>query len=368
MTTAGKTTAQRLAVSAWSKPSTHKESLFQSARTTVNGMELTASRSNGTVCVLDELAHVSGKELGRMIYTLAGGAGKKRMTAEAADREGYSWRTFIVLSAENSLEEKIRSDKDAQWSPGMTVRIPDIDVTGVNRRVPKATMEQIEGFHAHYGHAGPAFVEHLIAAGLHRRPDDLKNAIDKIARGFAGDADGAVVRAARVFAILQFAGELARAFGLLPADLEPGKAVAWAWKRYRQSNDAAALDPAAQAIANLQVFVAERWGHTIHNTDDGKPSREAHGWFDHECVYISAKRIVEAAGGGLKEQEIAKALDGAGLIKKRKAIDVRYVDYVPKVGKGVKAYALSREHFGRDRDAAAEAWEANSNSVLRRSA
>src|SRR4051812_6505415 len=108
LTSSGKTTAQRLAVSAWSRAAlTARDSLLQSARATANGVELLASRSNGTVLALDELGHVSGKELGKIIYSLAGGVGKTRMTADAQLRPSYSWSTFVLLSAEKSLEEKV---------------------------------------------------------------------------------------------------------------------------------------------------------------------------------------------------------------------------------------------------------------------
>ena len=67
-----------------------------------------------------------------MIYTIAGGTGKRRMNADATIRDGYAWSTFAVLSGECSLEEKVRSDGGA-WLAGMAVRIVDVDVSEVNR-------------------------------------------------------------------------------------------------------------------------------------------------------------------------------------------------------------------------------------------
>ncbi len=208
----------------------------------------------------------------------------------------------------------------------MAVRVVDIDVTSVNRKVPKSTLEMIEAVSQHYGHAGPAFIERLIAEGVHQKVDELKRGIDTLATGFAGDADSAVTRSARPFAILQMAGEMARAFGLLPEQVDVAKATKWAWDRFQQSADATALDPKAQAVGKIRTWLAERWGSSVRNVEDDNPNREVLAWFDKEHVYIPDHRIVEAAGRVLKEQEIIKALDEAGFIAKRKSKDVRHVD------------------------------------------
>ena len=142
MSSSGKSTAQRLAASAWSTPSAHPKGLAQSARTTDNAVEAIAERATGTLLSLDELAHVTGKVAARMIYTIAGGTGKRRMNADATIRDGYSWSTFAILSGECSLEEKVRSD-GGTWLAGMAVRIVDIDVSEVNRSVDAETLQRI---------------------------------------------------------------------------------------------------------------------------------------------------------------------------------------------------------------------------------
>jgi len=99
LTTSGKSTAQRLAASVWSTPDIRRPGLCQSARATDNAIEALAQRATGTVLSLDELAHVSGKAAAKMIYTIAGSVGKRRMTAEAAARDTYTWATFAILSS-----------------------------------------------------------------------------------------------------------------------------------------------------------------------------------------------------------------------------------------------------------------------------
>jgi uncharacterized protein (DUF927 family) len=132
-----------------------------------------------------------------MIYTIAGGVGKKRMTADAQVRASYTWTTFAILSGESSLEEKVHGD-GGEWQAGMAVRIVDIDVTGVNRNADRATLGHIVQIDQHFGHAGPAFVQAVIEHGLHRQAGDLRDRVFKAARALAGNdtMDSATVAAA----------------------------------------------------------------------------------------------------------------------------------------------------------------------------
>ncbi|TXM66518.1 DUF927 domain-containing protein [Methylobacterium sp. WL12] len=349
ITSGGKTTAQRLAVSVWCRAALdQRDSLLQSARATANGVEMMAARSNGSVLAMDELGHVNGKELGKIIYSLASGVGKARMTADAQLRASHTWSTFIILSAEKSLEEKVRGD-GGEWYGGMAARIPDIDISGVDRAVDHAVMAKIQAVDRNFGHAGPAFVEAMIEAGIHQQAQTIRAGINTAASKIAGEgADGAMVRAASPFAILLTAGRMARQFGLLPAGMDIDGAIRWAWERFQKSTDAVALDPETQAVTNLRAWVAERWGSDIQATDPEEgtraTNRNALGWYDDRAVYIPAHRIVEAAGGTLKEAEIGRALHAQGLIAKAKDHDCFFVAYVPRVGR-VKAYALRRDEF-----------------------
>ena len=211
LSSSGKTTAQRLAASACSIPNIRRPGLCQSARATGNAVEALASRATGTVLALDELAHVSGEDAARMIYTIAGGSGKRRMAADATIRDFDCWSTYAVLSGEASLAQKVIRDAGGEWTAGMAVRIVDIDVTDTNRAVDMTTLAQIDAIERHYGHAGPAFIRALIEAVVHRQPTVLRDRVLRAARQLAGkDADSAKTRAATPFALLLVAGELAK--------------------------------------------------------------------------------------------------------------------------------------------------------------
>jgi hypothetical protein len=299
------------------------------------------------------MAHIDGQTLGRLIYSIASGQGKARLNSHATSRQRSSWATFGILSGECSLEEKVRGD-GGHWLAGMAVRFPDVDVTDVNRSVPQATLDAMAAIEEHCGHAGPAFVQGLIEHAYHRNPEPLRQIVLKAAQKIAGHAiDSAGIRAATPFGLLLTAGELAKAFCLLPAETKVAEAVQWGWHRFGASSDALALDPPNQVVAALRTWIAERWGVTVKPTEPGADcfgnsrlnNRESVGWYNDDAVYVPTRRIREAAGSSLKEQEIARILDERGLLATHESGRLT-VRYVPKVGH-VQCYALRRDAFGR---------------------
>jgi hypothetical protein len=349
LTSTGKSLAQRIAVSSWSSPDIRRRGgLHQSASATENYLEDMGDRSNGTILSLDELALVAGKVVARSIYTLAEGVGKGRMAPDANRRDRYCWQTFIILSCECSLEEKVRSD-GGQWLAGMAVRIIDIHVTDVDRNVDPMTLRVIDGIERHYGYSGPAFVRSRIASGVHRQPGELRERIQRAAGELAGQgSDGARRRAAIPLAVVLVSGELAKSFDLLPADTPIREAVQWAWNRYLRSPDAAALNPEKQVIESLQTWISERWGVTIKPVDAPSElnNREAIGWYDEKAVYIPKGRLREAVGNILKESQIGAILSDLGCLAEKPKQDRYTVEWIPSIGR-TPAYALSRSMFGR---------------------
>jgi hypothetical protein len=322
-------------------------------RTTENALESLAQASSGTVLALDEVAHVDGRVVGRMIYSIASGIGKARLNAQATLRGRYVWQTFVLFSSECGLEAKIRGDGGA-WLAGMAVRLADVDITGVNRTVDQSTLDAIGGIEHHFGHAGPAFVHRLIRDGHLRTPEELRRQVNRAAGLIAQEAVGTRIRAATPFALLLVAGELAKVLDIIPATADVRKAVLWAWERYLGSAEAVALDPAEQVLSHLRTWIAERWDVTVKSVDaawddpDGRRvnNRETVAWYDADTVYIPTTRLREAAGNVLTEREIAQALDKRGLLARRNDSRRIALRRVPNVGR-VDAYAIRRDQFGR---------------------
>ena len=346
-TTVGKSTAQRIASSAWSTPDIRKPGLFQSARSTSNALEALAQKATGTVFCYDDLAHVPGKDLESHVYALCGGVGKRRMSADGIVKDSSAWSTFALLSCEVDLRTKAVTD-GGRWTPGMAVRIPDVNCDGLDNKVPNETLAAVDGINTHYGYAGPAFVASLIRGGYASRPIKIRERILSGARNLAGeDADSTMNRAALPFAVLSTAGELAKEFGIIPTWYDVRNTVAWAWESFMASGSATALAPEKDAVQKLGEFVTRAWGVTIKPAygGNGQGTREAVGFYDDETIYLLASVISDATGGSLGERQIGSVLAEQGLLAKHDA-ERWTVRYIPGVGR-VRAYALKRGELGR---------------------
>ena len=347
----GKTTAVALGVSCWTSPLITSGGLLRSMRTTENSIELAARQANHTILGLDELGHVDGKLVGRAIYFLSGGISKARMSPKLTLQPQYTWRTFVLLSSEQSLAQKVVGD-GGHWTGGMAVRFVDVDCTEVDAKVPKDILAKIAGIYRNYGVAnfvfGTAFLDHELdteanAAQLRAKVLDAADAI-------AGEqADGARRRAALPFALIGVCGTLARQFGVLPKTADIDAAVAWGWEKFTRSVEAQALNPEGLAMANLRRWIAQHWGVAIKKTDEPyKSSRDALGWYDRDAIYIPVGRVSEAIDGALSIAAFARLLGRAELLWDRTDDRRAAIRRVPDVGK-VDVYALKRAAFRDDK-------------------
>ncbi|OYU68773.1 MAG: hypothetical protein CFE28_01430 [Alphaproteobacteria bacterium PA2] len=195
-------------------------------RQTSNAAEMVAFGHNDGLLILDELQLLTPDEAGPAAYSLASGQSKARSKADGSLRRRAEWRVAILSTGEVSLSTHIRSgSRNSKPMAGQELRLLDIaadagqkmgiweDLHGLAG--PAALSDAIKAASGkHYGHAGPAFVEAFIA----KREDSLRAAkafIDEFERTVRRDGDtGQVQRAAKRFAAIAAAGELATSFGL----------------------------------------------------------------------------------------------------------------------------------------------------------
>ena len=218
-------------------------------RSTANALEMLAAGHDDGLVVLDELSLISSDEAGTAAYALAAGQSKGRSQTSGALRRRAEWRVTILSTGEIGLADHIRaSRKGERPMAGQELRLLDIDADAGHHMGVWETLNGAEGPAAlsdsikaacgrHYGHAGPAFVERLIAD----TPAALVTAKALIAaflvKARKRDDSGQAERAAVRFALFAAAGELACAFGVVP----------WA--------------PGAAAQAALGLY--ERWANSF---------------------------------------------------------------------------------------------------------
>ncbi|WP_159993745.1 DUF927 domain-containing protein [Roseomonas sp. 18066] len=220
----GKTLALRLGLSVWGMP--FKGGALRDWRSTANGLEGAAEESSDGLLGLDELHQADPREVASGIYMLANESGKGRMRRDTSAARRRTWRTFILSTGELDIGSVVA--KAGQKLPaGAEVRLPSIPLPSVGnwpRLHGFASIDAMMG-HLHaalrqqHGTAGRAFLASLIRDRA-TTPGALDQAAAAMRSIFAQtlkpDADAQVRDVARRFALISLAGELARAWGILP--------------------------------------------------------------------------------------------------------------------------------------------------------
>ena len=186
---------------------------------------------------------------------------------------------------------------------------------------------------AHYGHAGPEFLKHLTA-----RRDEALEAAAVIVNAFVEDVakvgdTGQARRAAKRFAAIAAAGELATMFGVVP--WEKGTAAAAAAKLYHRWATAFGRDRNREETEILRrlkeaVEADAQWGNVNDSgaKDDEAPrstregearSLAAYGWKrirekEKEVTYLFKSSAWEEVFKGHNLVEVARIVDTAGFL------------------------------------------------------
>ncbi len=295
----GKSTALIAAASVWGEP----RRFVRQWRATTNGLEGVAVQHSETLLCLDELGQLDPREAGIVAYLLANGTGKARAGRSGAARASATWRTLFLSSGEIGLAELAARDGRGIARPGagQEVRILDIDadagaglglfhVVNAAEGAEALARKIKDGAASSFGIAGPAFVKALIAKGLDPCCNFARKGIkDFVSKHLPKDAGGQAHRAARRFALIAMAGELAQKLGVLPWSAgEAERAAALVMARWlSERGGAGALEDRA-AIAQVRAFIethgASRFEMIGKNADeserlgDGRPVNNRAGF------------------------------------------------------------------------------------------
>ena len=216
----GKTTALNLASSVWGDPT----KFYRTWRATGNALEITALMHNDGFLVLDEIGEVTNpKELGLIVYMLANGVGKARMTKQITSRPQNKWKVVFLSSGEKSLKQ-IMEEQGQKTKLGQEIRLADIDIDerefGIFDRInfDESAAQQAtrinSNLNSNYGVAGHQWLTYLTTD-----KDLILSAAKKLLGEYrelllATNAKGHITRVANSFALVAVAGELATKAGI----------------------------------------------------------------------------------------------------------------------------------------------------------
>jgi putative DNA primase/helicase len=286
----GKTTLLRAAASVWGRGDEH--GMLRTWRATGNGLEGTAAFFSDTLLPLDELGVASPQEVGNIVYSLASGIGKQRAQRDGSPRPPNTWSVMILSTGELGIADKIR-EAGARVRAGQEIRIIDIDADagkgfgvfdngGPDEDAAKLAAAIKTAATTYYGTAGPAFVKAIVAEGVNKIASMVRDAQDALAQQIAAGAqNGQVLRAARQFALVGAAGELAIQLGVLP--WTPGVVAAAAKELFSRWRGNRGEDPAEirEAIEQIGTLL-DRYGDSRFDpptrSPDTRPVLDRLGW------------------------------------------------------------------------------------------
>lgn len=339
----GKSVAALAACSVWGEPRNFKRNW----NATSTGLEGLATMRNDTALILDEIGEAPAKDIGGLIYQLGNGTGRQRGKVSGMARPVNVWRTILISTGEMTLGKHMESGGQ-RIKAGQEMRLLDIpaqrlygafdflhgmelphnpDNETERRGAGRRFAETLKGSAAsHYGHAGPEFVQWLIAFNQSAASGETDG--QTLADMFAGLREqfpvstGQEARAAARFTLCALAGELAISAGVLPwvrgEALAAVRSMFEAWAAYRgrgQSEDVKIL----RAVASFIAHHESRFEGMAANEYGSIPNRA--GWWraneaGEKVLYFAPDTLGEAAPGYDRSRVIA-CLEAVGAIVER---------------------------------------------------
>jgi putative DNA primase/helicase len=365
----GKTLALQMGLSAWGLPYKAGGAL-RDWRSTANALEAAAEECADGLLTLDELHQANPADVAGACYMLADGGGKTRLKRDASAARRRNWRIFILSTGEPDVASVVA--RAGQRLPaGAEVRLPSVPVddaattwTALHGRLDFATFAKDvhQALRQHHGTGARAFLAHL-AAERAGNPAALATFIDalrgRIADRLPAAADAQVRDAARRFALVAAAGELAAAWGVLPWHLGEAEAAAVtmlrAWLARRPGGSGAA--EAAAQIERVRAALVQhgpgRFTAMHHDSQHGwqetspeRPVQNRIGWRkrdhgrDEFLIPPETWRSDVCAPAALDPVATARTLAEGGFLR-RDGKNLTVKERLPGFANPVRVYAVS---------------------------
>ncbi len=210
----GKTTGLEVACSV------HGDGTYKRTwKATGNGMEATAAMHNDGFLALDEMGECEPKEVGSIVYQVANGVGKARANRSGGARASYQWLVMVLSNGEISIEAAMQ-EAGKRVKAGQLMRLLNITIFGQYgafnclHDMPdgRALADHLQTASKKYhGVAGIEYLTKLVA--------ETRN-INELAEQYTvalinGESlSSQESRAAKRFALVALAGELATEYGV----------------------------------------------------------------------------------------------------------------------------------------------------------
>ncbi len=274
------------------------ETYKRSWKATSNGMEATAAMFNDSLLALDEISECDGREVGVIIYALGNGVGKQRATRSGGSRAAQQWRVMVLSNGERSIECAM-SEAGKQIKAGQALRLLSMPIFGKygafdelhDKKDGRELSDHLQTVSTkYYGVAGIEYLTQLVKE---------KRNIDELAEQYTlalindENLSSQEQRAAKRFALVALAGELATEYGI--TGWEAGQAITAineCFKKWREFFGGGDIED-QQILQSVKDFI-DRFGDArftnISSSSDIKVNDRAGYWAkgdtDNDRVYL----------------------------------------------------------------------------------
>ena len=316
----GKTTAAKVALSVWGKPS---ESLLSWSGTKI-GFSNTAAARNDGLLVLDEIGQASPHVIGDTVYSVMNGINKVQGAKQGGNRALSRWKVMMFSTGEKTPDSILKHHK-GDWNAGQAARLPSIRAAaqyGIYNTLhgfedgallSEHIAQSAEKYH---GIAGRLFIQQLL--------DDLVQAKQQATERMAAfmatipELSGQARRVAKRFAIAAAALELAAPVTGLPIGV--GMAgVKKCFDEWLEANGAGKHED-RRTIEQAEDFIAQyALGTRFMEWSDKSTNKDHAGYRKHEGekleLWVIRRVFADEIAQSFDESKVCRVLADNGLLK-----------------------------------------------------
>ena len=316
----GKTTAAKVALSVWGKPS---GSLLSWSGTKI-GFSNTATARNDGLLVLDEIGQASPHVIGDTVYSVMNGINKVQGAKQGGNRALSRWKVMMFSTGEKTPDSILKHHK-GDWNAGQAARLPSIRAAA-----QYGIYDTLHGFEdgallsehiaqsteKYHGTAGRLFIRQLL--------DDLEQAKQQATERMAAfmatipELSGQARRVAKRFAIAAAALELAAPVTGLPVGV--GMAgVKQCFDEWLEANGTGKHED-RRIIEQAEDFIAQyALGTRFTEWSDKSTNKDHAGYRKQEGekleLWVIRRVFAEEIAQSFDESKVCRVLADNGLLK-----------------------------------------------------
>ena len=218
-TGAGKTSTMRFAASVNANP--YHPAYWRGQNSTAMAHYAYLGKLRHNLGLLDDLIGIDQEELPELIYNIANGAGRSRLTSDGAAKAVHTWQTIMLLSTNTDIKGILRSMPSQYVAAQKRVITVNLSKPDGFKASAGSAMEEL--LTANHGHAGLTYMKYVVM-NLTWVVKQLRAKMSQLETAWGAPSEDRFVVA--TMACMLVGGEIAKKVGVCPLDMDMMEFVA----------------------------------------------------------------------------------------------------------------------------------------------